>query len=189
MSFTPTAGDTLEVRIAFQDSEYDTLYTWEKSYNLTGTPTYDLQMADGTVNITLNNETNELEAHYELSGGNGNFRRLEYEWEYFLPGGGYTDFYQEGRAAIDGSSGTLKLATAMNGTYKLFLNIYDESEDRIYHQCNRRQRRSPGADPSRHAGSERGRAGAYLDGERRIYAILPLHGRTADPGSGRAGTV
>ena len=129
VTYTPTAGDTLDIRVTFTDSEGRILYTTARNCELTGVPTYDLQLIDGTVNITLNNETNELEAHYGLSGGNGSFRRLEYDWEYFLPGGGYTDFYQEGRAAIDGSSGTLKLATAMNGTYKLFLNIYDESED------------------------------------------------------------
>ena len=127
VSYTPEAGDRLEIWVNFWDGEYEELFTWERSYELTGTPGYDLQMIDGTVEIALNRETNEMEARYALTGGNGSFSRLEYMWGFTPEGGSDADFYQEGRANIEGNTGILKLPTAANGTYTLDLNIYDES--------------------------------------------------------------
>ena len=95
VQYTPTAGDTLRIRFNFMDSEYEILYSWEQTFELTGTPTYDLRMANGTVVFCLNKETKELEARYELSGGNGSFERMEYIWDLYPEDGSNAEFYQE----------------------------------------------------------------------------------------------
>ncbi len=125
--YTPTAGDTLEIRINFMDSEYNILYTWERKFELTGTPTYDLRMIDGTVTFSLNAETKELEAQYALNGGNGTIQQMEYMWELYPEGGSSAEFYREGRMNLESSSGTMMLTTAVPGKYCLAMNLYDES--------------------------------------------------------------